>query len=293
MALSWSAVYKLFHPGTPCVQYYHDPGIPYVDTRRDIQSLPVTYRFIAYIASPILKTIDRFLSKKLDYLIPNSQFTADQLREIYKRPIGTVISPGVNFDLFKPAGPKDQYLYTVGRLEYAKNIDLIIRGFHRYIQRNADSPLLLKIIGDGIHKNYLQSLCTSLNISDRVQFLGNRSSIQVADIAGSALLGLFFNPLEPLGIAVIESLASGTPVIGINSGGISEIVKNNHTGILVDSDPAKISEAIDRVLSSDERLARLSINAAKYAREIYSWETAISNLEEVFDRIELGGNPKS
>ena len=285
LAIYWGAACKFVNKKLITVNYFHDLGMPYFDDKEELEGLPKFSKFILKIISPIFKILNRFAINQTDFIISNSKFTALEIEKKYDKKADLIIYPAVDYEIFKPAEEKSDYIYTLGRLEKIKKIDLIIRSFSKYIEKYGNRGLGLLIIGSGIEEASLKSLCRKLKIENRVTFEKNCSPLEVSKLAARAKIGLFFRKNEPFGIGAIESMACGTPVIGVNRGGIAETVIDKQTGLLSDLDENEIANKINGLLSDKEKLEKLSKNARTHVKENYSWDKSAEILRQFFIKL--------
>lgn len=128
---------------------------------------------------------------------------------------------------------KSKIVY-VGRLHYSKGIDILIRAFSELINQNFD--VHLDIIGNGSEKDNLLELTSKLNLSERVHFLGGKTKVEVLQAFKSCYCSVVSSRSEAFGFTVIEAMSVGTCVIGANNTGIKEIIIDNETGLLFETD---------------------------------------------------------
>lgn len=285
LAIYWGAVFKFFNPKVININYFHDLGMPYFDNKDEMEGLPKFSKAILKIVSPIFRMLNKRVVKQSNFIISNSNFTASEIQKKYSRKTDLIVHPAVDYDIFKPTETKKDYIYTLGRLEKIKKIDLIIRSFHLYTKKYEDGILNLLVVGSGVEENNLKYLCKNLKIESRVIFKKSCSPTEVAKLAASAKIGLFFCKNETFGIAPVESMACGTPVLGINSGGIAETVINNKTGILVTANEDIIAEKIHYLLQNESLLKEYSQNAANLTRERFNWDHETEKLANFINSI--------
>lgn len=285
LAIYWGAIHKLFNKKTILVNYFHDLGMPYTDSTVEINGLPFFSRIIARITRPIFKYFNGKIINMANYLIANSQTSANFIKKKYDRKIDLVAYPGVDVNIFKPSIIKEPYIYTLGRLEKIKNINLIIKSFALYCKNFEDQKLKLIIIGTGIEKKILENLTTVLGVNKRVTFLGSCDQTKVALIASHAKAGIFLCPNESFGLAAVESMACGTPVIGVNSGGIGETVLDEKVGFLSNLNEREIADKINSLLINEQKLKILSENARNQAKNNYNWDISTRLLHHFFIEI--------
>jgi len=284
LALYWLGGLKRLNPDVPLVYYLHDLGLPYVDSQAELGSLSLAGRTIGRLIKPILNRINAKLLSQIDAIIANSQQAAVFFERRYQRQPDAVITPGIDAGVFTPTESKGDYLYTAGRLEKIKRTDLVIEAFAAYIKQSGDRQLELHIIGGGIEQDSLQALAKSLGVASRTRFLGVKSAQEVAAVAAGAKAGIFLCPNESFGLAAVESMGCGTPVIGVNRGGIGEIVVDGQTGLLTDLEPVSIGQKIAQLLA-DKDYPRLCRQARQHVLDHYTWQRSGEELIEFFKKI--------
>ena len=166
-----------------------------------------------YIRKWDLETADR-----VDEFIANSQFVAKRIKRIYKRN-ARVIYPPVDTNSFKLHEKKEDYYLTVSRLVPYKKIDIIIEAFNEMRDKR------LVVIGFGEEYNKLKRMANR-----NVEFLGYQDKKIVVNYMKKAK-GFVFAALEDFGIAPVEAMACGTPVIAFGFGGVRETVIDGFSGV--------------------------------------------------------------
>jgi len=180
-------------------------------------------RLYAYIVNHFLRLWDFESSQRADFLIANSEETKKRIEKFYRRE-ATVIYPPVNISDKIPSQKFEtgNYYLTVSRLAKAKHIDILIKAAN-------DAKFNLKIIGSGRDLIRLKALA-----GPTVEFLEKVSDQQFQDLFVRAKAFLFASRDEEFGIAPVEAMGYGLPVIAFRSGGIPEFVKNADNGFLYD-----------------------------------------------------------
>jgi glycosyltransferase involved in cell wall biosynthesis len=225
-----------------------------------------------------------------------SESTADDLvnRGIERERI-RVIYCGIDSGHYTPdpAARSETPLFAyLGRLKRYKSVDLVLRGF----ARAAIPGARLEVAGAGDHRPALERLASSLDLGDRVQFLGRISEAEKLRLLRRAWALVFTSPKEGWGITNLEAAACGTAVIASDSPGIRESVRDGETGFLVrHGDVGALAASIAR-LAADRPLAeRLGAQGRAFATT-FTWERAASetarHLHEVIEqpRLEGGGS---
>jgi len=172
-----------------------------------------------------------------------------------------------------------QVVGTVGRLSQAKGHQYLLQAIARL--RPGFPQLRGLIVGDGEALPALLRLADSLQLAGRVTFAGWREDI---DVVMSAM-DIYVQPSleEGLGLAVMEAMATGLPVVGTRVGGIPELIEDGRTGFLVaPGDVLALSDAIGLLLSNGELRARLGGAARAHVRAHHSWERVAEQVELVY-----------
>jgi len=147
------------------------------------------------------------------------------------------------------------YVLAVGRLVHQKGFDLLIRAFAAAVDRDPFGHDLL-LAGDGPERRLLAGLIADLNLADRVHLLGMADRRTVVSLYKGCSFFALPSRYEPLGIVNLESMAAGKAIVATRVGGVSEIVRDNENGLLVDpQDGHGLTEAL-LLLAQDESLRR-------------------------------------
>jgi len=139
---------------------------------------------------------------------------------------------GVDTDLFKPKqNTSEKIIVNIGRLTEKKGTCYLLQAFAMLDKKHNDTKLI--IIGDGPLKQELQTLASTLQISDRVQFLGFRTQQNVLHWLQQASVFCLPTLSEGLGLVLLEAASCEVPVVASRVGGTAEAIKDNETGFLV------------------------------------------------------------
>jgi glycosyltransferase involved in cell wall biosynthesis len=208
-----------------------------------------------------------------------SQSTADDLvvRGIPRERI-RVIYPGIDTGVFTPAAqdrsPTPLFAY-LGRLKRYKGVDIVLRAFAQV----RDPSARLEIAGTGDYREELERLAASLDLGERVRFLGFVDEDAKLRLLRQAWALAFASPKEGWGITNFEAAACGTPVIASNSPGLRESVVDGRTGFLVEhEDVHAMAAAMTRIASSASLVSSLGEEARRFVEQ-FSWEEAARRTE--------------
>ena len=173
-----------------------------------------------------LRKWDYLSSVRIDKLVANSNFTAKRIKKYWGRN-SSVIHPPVNTKKFSPRKSRSDFYLSVSRLVPNKRIDLLVKAFNEL-----DFPLI--IVGEGPEKKRLKKMA-----KNNISFLNYQDDLSIKNLMESCR-AFVYSGTEDFGIAPVEAMAAGAPIIAFKKAGILDTVKcinsepNGATGILFD-----------------------------------------------------------
>ncbi|HLZ34215.1 MAG TPA: glycosyltransferase [Nitrospira sp.] len=172
---------------------------------------------------------------------------------------------------------------TVCRLvEPKKGLRVLLEAMAQLVRGGIRPSCQLVIVGEGPAEQELRSLCQSLGIVSRVVFAGVRRDIPRL----LPLFDVFVLPslYEGFGIAILEAMAAGRPVVATTVGGIPEFVRQGETGILVKpGDAASLANAISSLLQHPEQAREMGLRGQKVVRDHFGIATVVRQHEQVYE----------
>jgi glycosyltransferase involved in cell wall biosynthesis len=183
-----------------------------------------------------LRTWDRGTANRPDVYIANSGFVAARIQKTYDRQ-AKVIYPPTDVHKLALRSQKDDFFLAAGRLVSYKRFDLVVEAFAKHPDQK------LVVIGKGSELERLREIATP-----NVTLMGYQSDEVLRDHMQRAR-AFVFAAVEDFGIMPVEVQACGTPVIGLNRGGLRETVLPHRTGLLFDEQTVEcLSNAIQEML---------------------------------------------
>ena len=172
----------------------------------------------------------------------------------------------------------DEKIVThISNFRKVKQIPDVVNIFYN-IQK--EIPAKLMMVGEGPEKLEAEKLCKKLGILDKVVFFGN--SHEIDRILCFSDLFLLPSQTESFGLAALEAMASGVPVISSDTGGIPEVNIQGVTGFLSPvNDVEDMSKNAIFILSNEERLAAFKINATKESAK-FAIENVVPQYEAIY-----------
>jgi glycosyltransferase involved in cell wall biosynthesis len=219
----------------------------------------------------------RRLARGADAVLATSRAVADLTgRE------STVIYPGVEIAPRAEPAPSSgpPRIGTVARLEPIKQLDQLLEAVALLRDRHPD--LEVEIAGDGSAEQDLKHKARALGIDSRVSFLGWR--LNVRSLHGRWRAFAIPSRHEGFGVAALEAMSSGLPVVGSATGGLQELIADGKTGYLVPSgDTKSLADRLDLLLSDDSLQRRMSIASLDRAKQ-FSLTRMCEEIERLYDR---------
>jgi len=143
-------------------------------------------------------------------------------------------------------------------------------------------PSKLLFVGDGPERSTAEDLAREMGVCDEIRFVGKQE--QMEDILAIADLFLLTSEYESFGLAALEAMAAGVPVVSTNAGGLSEINIPGETGYMSEvGDVENMSRQAISILEDDAKLQEFKQKAASHARK-YDIHTIVPEYEELYKR---------
>ena len=204
-----------------------------------------------------LRQWDQLSAQRVDHLIANSRFTARRIRKFWGRD-AEVIHPPVDVARFRWQSSRDDTFLCVCRLVPYKRVDLVVEAFNRL-----GLPLL--VVGDGPERSRLEALA-----GGNVTLLGRQSQQQVETLM-SRCRAFVYAGLEDFGIAPVEAMAAGAPVIGLGRGGLLDTVRCAAKGCSKPTGVLFPDQSVDSVMQAVQWFQQQQRLESFNAESIRSW----------------------
>jgi glycosyltransferase involved in cell wall biosynthesis len=225
----------------------------------------------------LLRWVDRFATRRADMVVVNSRFTQVAVAHTYGVD-AVVCYHGVDTDAFQPLGLKREgFVLSVGALTPLKGFDFIIEGLGLLPAEERPLLALVSNYQEPIERRYLEQLAAQRGVEVRYYTMVDDRTL--INLYNRASLTIYTPVREPFGLVPLESMACGTPVIGVDEGGVPESVIHGQTGLLVKRRPQELAEAIITLLKDPERSAHYGKAGRAHVLRNWDWHWAIDGLE--------------
>ncbi|MDO9455326.1 D-inositol-3-phosphate glycosyltransferase [Nocardioides sp.] len=239
-----------------------------------------------------------------DVLVANTELEAEQLVKLYDADPSRVevVHPGVDLDVFRPTDvavaraalglPREAVvLMFAGRIQPLKAPDVLLRAVAVLLERDPSlrSRLVVPVVGgpsgSGLDRpTALAALARDLGIDDVVRFVPPVTQPELARWYAAATLVAVPSYNESFGLVAVEAQACGTPVVAAAVGGLTTVVRDGHSGVLVPGHDAEAwATALRRVACDDTERDRLAAGAVVQAQE-FSWDATADQTLGVYRR---------
>ena len=214
----------------------------------------------------IHKSILVYNLKHSDFILATSKAIENSIKNYINRLI-TIIPFGIDLTVFRPLEITSLFsdekivIGVVKSLETIYGIDILIKAFKMLVEKMPNAPLVLLIVGGGSKEEEYKALVKEMNVEEQVKFIGK---VKYEDVVKyHNMIDVFVNVSrnESFGVSVLEASACSKPVIVSKVGGLTEVVKDSVTGILVESENVSATALAMERLVIDESL-RLQMGKA-------------------------------
>jgi len=217
------------------------------------------------------KCLDTF-----DHIICVSDFVRNDLirRGI---PEGKTTTVPSCLNSFPDVGKGDgDFILSLGRLVRTKGLDHLVEAM-----RNVDAKLI--ICGKGPEAGRLEKMIRRNGLENRIEMKGYVSEEEKAHLMGSCKFFVMPSLFESFGLAAVELMSYGRPVVCTNVNGLPDTVRDG--GVTVPpKDPASLAEAMNRLLNDASERERVA-KAAREQAETFSWDDHITKIEDVYGKV--------
>lgn len=269
---------SVYYCAEPMREFYEPPiRRPYQFPRSPLDRAQHTwYAPERALRAAVVKSADCSNIQCATLLLTNSDYSADSIKRAYQLP-ARVSYLGVDVEKFQAMNlPRENFVLSVGAVAPLKGYDFLLQAVS---QISAPQRPRLVIVGNTAsagETNFLRRLAEQSEVT-----LDIRVGVEEQELVClyNKARALVYAPIrEPFGLAPLEAMACGTPVIAVNEGGVRESVADGETGFLVDREASVFAEALNRVLGDASLALRLGSRGREIALDKWTWEMAYERM---------------
>jgi N-acetyl-alpha-D-glucosaminyl L-malate synthase BshA len=175
----------------------------------------------------------------------------------------------------------EKIVMHISNFRSVKRVEDVVEVFARIVEK---IPARLVLVGDGPDRPRALGRAAALGVGDHVLFLGKHASVD--ELLSCADLFLLPSENESFGLAALEAMASGAPVIATRTGGLPEVIRHEKTGYLFDVGAVEeMAEAGANILADDALYAQMSAAGRADAEARFSVNVVVPMYEAYYDRV--------
>lgn len=240
---------------------------------------------------PVIRNLVRHTLFKADKVIAVSQALKREMKQLGVAEEKIVIIPnGVDARKFYPVPkesarrklglPHGKMILSVGNLTPNKGFVLLLKALKILVENFKEKRLYLIIVGEGVLRNDLERMVSSLGLGEHVRLVGTISHRELLLWYSAADVFCLASKREGWPNVLLESMACGTPVVATSKWGVPEIVKSDKVGFLTERSATEIAETLWKALRKPWR----SDDIVHFARQ-HTWDGAARSVRQVFESV--------
>ena len=239
--------------------------------------------------------VEEELLASADRIIAFSPHERDAMARLYGADVNRIqLAPcGVDLSTFRPLDREesrkrlglngDKVLLYVGRIESLKGVELLV---HTAAQLDTCEPVRVLVVGDDNGQDReldrLRDLAETLQVEDSFQFVGRVAQEELPVYYSAADVCVVPSFYESFGLAALESMACGTPVVASRVGGLSTVIQHGSTGYLKSwRCPEAFANSLEMLISSKSLQSSMGLAARRRAEDL-SWDKVAGQIADVY-----------
>ena len=281
--LSTGAPYAARLLKVPSVYYCQEPLLHVAPVRAGIRELGGSGLDLKRELWHLLKQRhERISAHAITRVIVNSYHSHEFVMEVWGIN-ASVCYLGVDLEEFSPDNtPREEFVLSVGALVPHKGFPFLVRALGRLPEQRRPELVLVCNFEYPEQRSLVEREAKRHGVQLRIMV--GVSENELVKWYRRAQLFLYASYLEPFGLAPVEAMACGTPVIGVREGGVRESVLDGENGILVDRDETLFADAVQRLLDDSAERERLGRAGPSHVAKHWNWQLSVDNVLWQFDK---------
>ncbi len=231
-----------------------------------------------------------FNFSKADCILSTSHCMAREVSSYTNKKI-TVTPFGVDEKRFKPLSKKGNgggfIIGIVKELVSVNGIDTLIEAFSLVVKANPHMELQLRIAGDGVERLKFEKMAESAGMKEKICFLGKIPNNEVPEFLSGIDAYVSLSRSESFGVAILEAMSCGVPVVASDADGFKEVVPDGVAGFVVPkNDASAAADKISYLLNNREKAVEMGLAGYKHVLENYTWTKSVDIMMDVYKMIE-------
>lgn len=211
-------------------------------------------------------------------VLTNSRYSESVLQELYGIQ-SQAIYPGINTQLFYPQDlPEKEYVLSVGSLIYSKGHRFLVSALALIDQARRPTLCIAANSRNPNEEEALRKMAREANVDLHIETIFDAE--RLVKVYNQAKVFVYAPLQEALGMAPLEAMACGTPVVAVAEGGVRETVHDGETGYLVTRDAHAFAEKLEYLLTHERERRCLGQAGVDYVCRQWTWPKAVDKLEQ-------------
>lgn len=239
----------------------------------------------------ITKSIIKYVFWKADMILSTSHVMANEAKRYTQKEIG--VTPfGVDTLLFSPSDePYKNETINIGLVKTLSpkyGIDVLIKAFAIVTDKNPEKNIRLILVGEGPNSDDYKKMVKDLEICSKVIFNGWVPNEELPKVYQSFYLSVFpsVSNSESFGVAAVESMSCGCPVVSSDADGFTEVVENGVTGCVVPKyDVKATASAILQLIDNPNLREQMSKKGRERVLLLYDWKKNVNTMIDYYNQI--------
>lgn len=284
------------HPFLPACRASQRAGVPYVvSPRASFKRNTWKGKFLKKIGYHLL--FERALLQKASLIHYTTALESNDSRWLGLKPREAIVPNPLSLQEFKSLPPKGRFrsrhnisagrkvILILGRVDPDKGLDLALQVLSRIAPRCPDAVLVIAGPEENNQIRHLLDQAGTLGVSDRVLFTGLLDLPRKLEAFVDA--DVFFSPSrsENFGMAIVEAMACGLPVVVSDQVGVADMIVKEEAGLVVPLDPDRMAGALSQVLDDPSLGRRLGEKGLQMVSENFASETVARHLLHEFEAL--------
>ena len=232
----------------------------------------------------IYKHYEKKAWKHMNWVIAISEETKNRIKKakLTEESKIQVITPGIDYNNFKPSTKYKKYFFAPGRFIWHKNFELAIEAFRIFSQKNEEFELIIAGGLDKKNEHYLKKL-KEMSKGLNVKFVISPNDKEFFKLYSESYCVLFTAINEDFGIVPLEAMAHAKTVIAVNEGGPKETIVNGKTGYLVERKPKEFAQKMLTLATNTKLNKKLGKEARKHVKK-YDWKAISKEIDKTISQ---------
>jgi glycosyltransferase involved in cell wall biosynthesis len=234
---------------------------------------------LPWVQSSILRGLDRHCARRATQIVVNSAFTAENVRTAYRRE-AAVCMPAVEARRFQPRGrERDNFVLSVGSLTANKGFDFVIAALATIPAAARPRLVIISNYEEVDERHYLSAQAATMGVAVEMRVGVPETELEACYARAGCVAYAPIN--EPLGLVTLEAMASGSPLVAVNEGGVAEPILDGMTGLCLPRNVYAFGETIRQLLADRQRAQALGERARQHVLSHCNWDRHLSTLESL------------